>query len=132
MCLLQALHKALPGPCLLGSVSLSRLLGLLCILLYDPGEVNPADGRESLLLVASVTATPGTTQRADEGKVREFLVGLSGCGLSANLRWVVLVASLLNGLKALDGELVEVHPHVPFLHCVPFFPLSSLRPCFLS
>jgi hypothetical protein len=68
MCLLQALHKALPGPYLLGSVSLSRLLGLLCILLYDPGEVNPADGRESLLLVASVPATADTTQQAEERK----------------------------------------------------------------
>lgn len=54
--------------------------------------------------------------------MREFLVDLSGTdyGLSANLRWVVLVAGLVNGLKALDGELVEVHPHVPFLHGAPF------------
>jgi len=68
MCLLQALHKALPGPCLLGSVSLSRLLGLLCILLYDPGEVNPADGRESLLLIASVPTTADTAPQAEERK----------------------------------------------------------------
>nr|ACR34039.1 unknown [Zea mays] len=93
MCLLQALHKALPGPCLLGSISLSRLLGLLCILLYDPREVNPADGREPLLLVASV-------------------------------RWVVLVASLVDGLKALHRELVQVHQHVPFLHGALFFSLE--------
>jgi hypothetical protein len=126
MCLLQALHKALPGPCLLGSISLSRLLGLLCILLYDPREVNPADGREPLLLVASVPATADTARQAEKGKECKLLVDLRGTdyGLSANLRWVVLVASLVDGLKALHRELVQVHQHVPFLHGALFFSLE--------
>ena len=60
--LLQALHEALPRPCLLSGVGLSCFLGLLGILLDDPGEVNPADGCKALLLVAGIPAaayTPG-------------------------------------------------------------------------
>ena len=84
-----------------------------------------AASRCSSLLVSLQPQTPPRKQR--KGKAREFLVDLRGTdyGLSANLRWVVLVANLVNGLKALDGELVEVHPHVTFLHVAPFFLFSG-------
>ena len=84
-----------------------------------------AASRCSSLLVSLQPQTPPRKQR--KGKAREFLVDVRGTdyGLSANLRWVVLVANLVNGLKALDGELVEVHPHVTFLHVAPFFLFSG-------
>lgn len=64
--LLQAFHEALPRPCLLSSVGLSCFLGLLGILLDDPGEVNPADGCKALLLVAGIPAAADTPEASME------------------------------------------------------------------
>lgn len=54
--LLQALHHALPRPCLLLLLLGGVLLGLLGVLVDDPGEVDAAYGGEALLLAAGVAA----------------------------------------------------------------------------
>lgn len=104
---LQALVEALPWPGLGGGVLGRRLLGLLGVPLDDPGEVDAADRRQPLLLAAGVPAAACSSVSKRFGS-REG----KGKGKEGGLRRVVLVAGLVDGLEALDGELVQVQPEV--------------------